>query len=324
MIYLKMIVTLICVSASLPVSLPAIAAPAQSVKTDACQHAPLALQVLGSGGPEFGDQRASSSYLIWHNGKARILIDMGGGAALRFEQSGARIEDLSAIAFTHLHVDHSADFPALVKASYFSDRTQELPVFGPEGNKLLPSMTGFTEALFGKSGAWPYLGDLFDVGSNSNFHFSPVTVKTNKDKVQSVYNNKQGLKLSAITTHHGPLPALAWRVDAGETGITFSGDMNGDLQSLPRLAQGSRVLVAHNAVPESAAGSARELHMPPSTIGEIGAQASVGVLVLSHRMSRTLATATETRQLIDKRYKGEVRFANDLDCIVISPTGEKP
>lgn len=34
------------------------------------------LQVLGS-----------SSYLIWHNGKARILVDMGAGSALRFKQS---------------------------------------------------------------------------------------------------------------------------------------------------------------------------------------------------------------------------------------------
>ncbi len=249
---------------------------------------------------------------------------MGGGAALRFEQSGANIEDLSAIAFTHLHVDHSADFPALVKASYFSDRQQDLPVFGPEGNKLLPSMTGFTQALFGSDGAWPYLSDLFATDSNSDFYFKPTTVKADKDNVQSLYKNKQGLELSAITTYHGPLPALAWRVDVGEIAITFSGDMNGDLQTLAKLAQGSRVLVAHNAVPESAAGTARQLHMPPSTIGKIGEQANVEQIVLSHRMSRTLGNEGETRRLISKRYKGEVRFANDLDCFELNTTGESP
>ncbi len=97
----------------------------------------------------------------------------------------------------------------------------------------------------------------------------------------------------------------------GEVAVTFSGDMNGDLQTLLKLAQGSRVLVAHNAVPESAAGSARQLHMLPSPIGKIGAQANVEKIVLSHRMNRTLATEEETRQLISKRYKGVVSFADE-------------
>ena len=62
------------------------------------------LQVLGSGGPESGDMRASSGYLIWIDGKSRILIDFGGGASLRFEEVGARIQDLDLILLTHLHV----------------------------------------------------------------------------------------------------------------------------------------------------------------------------------------------------------------------------
>ena len=34
------------------------------------------LQVLGSGGPELDDGRASSGYVIWRDGKARIIVDM--------------------------------------------------------------------------------------------------------------------------------------------------------------------------------------------------------------------------------------------------------
>lgn len=305
------------ITAQLLISSLTLAAPSQSATGGTCPRTSLALQVLGSGGPEFGDQRASSSYLIWQNGKARVLVDMGGGAALRFEQSGAKIEDLSAIAFTHLHVDHSADFPALVKASYFSDRKRDLPVFGPEGNRLLPSMTGFTQALFGAAGAWPYLGDLLDAGSNSAFHFKPVSIKTDKENVQVVYENDDGLVLRAITTHHGPLPALAWRVEAGDISVTFSGDMNGDFQTLEKLAQGSSVLVAHNAIPESDQGVPRRLHMPPSVIGKIANKANVAQLVLSHRMRRTLGVEKETLRLIGIRYKGEVSFADDLDCIVL-------
>jgi ribonuclease BN (tRNA processing enzyme) len=41
------------------------------------------------------------------------------------------MQDLDAILFSHLHIDHAADFPTLIKSSYFEERTRALPVFGP-------------------------------------------------------------------------------------------------------------------------------------------------------------------------------------------------
>lgn len=281
-----------------------------------CQKAPLALQVLGSGGPELDDQRASSSYLIWKNGKAKVLIDIGGGAAFRFEQSGAKIEDLAAIAFTHLHVDHSADLPVLVKGAFFSSRQKDLAVFGPEGNQLLPSTTQFMQTLLGQKGVWPYLSDFLPKNTGSAFNFKPSNVKTNSHQIQMVYN-RDGIKLSAISTHHGPLPALAWRVDIDEKSISFSGDMNGDLHSLEQLAKNTNMLVAHNAVPESATGVARRLHMPPSVIADIAKTSQSKQLVLSHRMKRTLGKEAQTQKIIQKHYQGSVHFANDLDCFIV-------
>ncbi|WP_372655616.1 MBL fold metallo-hydrolase, partial [Halobacteriovorax sp.] len=90
-----------------------------SVKTLAqCQSHNVRLQILGSGGPELDDGRNSSSYIIWYKNKARVLIDTGPGTSTSFSQSGAKFEDLQAILFTHFHVDHSADFPALIKGSF--------------------------------------------------------------------------------------------------------------------------------------------------------------------------------------------------------------
>src|SRR5215472_9274964 len=59
-----------------------------------CTRQGVEVQVLGSGGPELSDKRASSSYLIWRDGHARVLVDVGGGAALRPGESGAQTEDL--------------------------------------------------------------------------------------------------------------------------------------------------------------------------------------------------------------------------------------
>jgi ribonuclease BN (tRNA processing enzyme) len=74
------------------------------------------------------------------------------------------------------------------------------------------------------------------------------------------------------------------------------------------------LFIAHNAVPEGATGIERRLHMPPSVIGQIAADAHVKNLVLSHRMLRTLGKEAETEAEIRKRYSGPLTFANDLDC----------
>ncbi len=103
-----------------------------------CTGKGVELQVLGSGGPELEDKRASSSYLLWQDGRPRILVDSGGGSALRFGQSGAQVAQLDAILFSHLHIDDSGDFAALIKSSYFEERDRELPVYGPLGNADFP------------------------------------------------------------------------------------------------------------------------------------------------------------------------------------------
>src|SRR5208283_5168933 len=83
-----------------------------SAQAQSCSSQGVAVQVLGSGGPELQDRRASSSYLVWENGRPRVLVDAGGGSALRFGQSGAQMSDLDVILFSHYHVDHSGDFSA--------------------------------------------------------------------------------------------------------------------------------------------------------------------------------------------------------------------
>ena len=269
------------------------------------------LQVLGSGGPEMDDQRASSGYLIWIDDQARVLIDAGPGSSINFERAGARIEDLRAIVFTHLHVDHSGAFPALIKASFFTPRSDDLPVFGPAANELMPSTTRFVETLVGDSGAFRYLSDYLDQDSAARYHIRARDVDPGRDGMERITVD-DSLQLSAVAVHHGPVAALAWRVDALDCSITFSGDMSNRYQSLAGLASGSDILVAHNVIPEGAGGAARNLHMPPSEIGKIARQAGIGQLVLSHRMQRTLGKEQETRSQIHKHWCGPLDFADDL------------
>lgn len=275
----------------------------------------IALQVLGSGGPEIGDKRASSGYIVWVNGKSRVLIDFGGGASLRFEEAGAKIADLDVILLTHLHIDHTADLPALLKSGFFTRRSRDLPIYGPDGNSFMPSTKDFTERLFeNRHGAWEYMGDYLD--GTAAFQVKAHTIAPGKT-VKTIY--KQGnIAVQAITVHHGPIPALAYRVTVGTKSITFSGDMNGDYHTLEKLAKGTDILVAHNAVPKGATGVGANLHMTPLTIGRIAQKAGVRSLVLSHRMLRTLKKGSETKREIRKNYRGSVKFANDLSMYRIN------
>jgi len=287
-----------------------------SVAAQSCGSQGIAAQVLGSGGPELQDKRASSSYLVWENGQARALIDVGGGSALRFGESGAQMSQLDVILFTHFHVDHSGDFAALIKSSWFEDRKRALPIYGPAGNDFMPSTTEFVSDLFGeKRGAYRYLSELLVPGEESSYKMQPHNVVANSTPVAVFHSGD--LYVYAVRVVHGQVPALAWRVQVGNRNVVFSGDTNGQDGGLVQLAMNADLFIAHNAVPEGAVGIERRLHMPPSVIGQIAEDAHVRSLVLSHRMLRTLGKEDLTQSEIKKRYSGPAAFANDLDCFPV-------
>ncbi len=266
--------------------------------------ASLSVQILGSGGPELGE-RASASYLIKIDGKARVLIDLGGGSFTRFSQAEARIEDLELILLTHLHIDHTVDLPALMKAGYFSQRDRELTLIGPTGNNHFPGTDEFISLLFGENGAYRYMSDILTDQSDS---FSL--------KVKEVHS-EQPIKLPSMIikaqkVHHGIVPALAYRLEVGGKVIVFSGDTSASSDTLVTLTHNADLFIAHHAIPEKGFNGAKTLHMRPSRIAQIASQAKVKRLVLSHRMNRTLGLEKQHETLIRKSYKGPITWAEDL------------
>lgn len=286
----------------------------------ACSGHGVELQVLGSGGPELLGARASSSYLIWRDGRPSVLVDSGGGSALRFGESGAKVQDLDLIVFSHLHIDHSADFPALVKSSYFQDRRRPLPVLGPPAGGAFPSTTEFVHTLFNrKTGAYRYLADFLPPDGKAvpgAYALQPRDVQLGPAEMAVVFS-ADGIKATATPVIHGPVPALGWRFDVDGASIAFSGDTNGNTDNLQNLARNADLFVAHNAIAEGMSGIPRALHMPPSVIGRIAGAAGVKMLVLSHRMSRSLGHEAESMTEIARHYGGPMSFANDLDCYAV-------
>jgi ribonuclease BN (tRNA processing enzyme) len=295
---------------------------------DSCDSSGLKVQVLGSGGPDLAGGRAASAYLVWIDGRARVLIDAGPGAALRFVASGARASDLDVVLLTHLHADHTLDLSALVSIALQEGRMRALPLYGPTGNRFAPSTVTFIRTLFdGSRGAYRHLGDVLSPLVKEGFKLdahevrnrpSPVGVRR-EDNVAGVIEVRAGERAQAAAAEviHGGYPALAWRVRFGDRNIVFTGDTNGEGGNLERLAQNADLLVAHHAVTEGAAGIERYSYMPPSVIGRVAAQANVKRVVLSHRTGRTLGHEEAALASIRARYAGPVVFADDLNCFVV-------
>lgn len=287
-----------------------------------CTGKGIELQVLGSGGPELVDARASSGYLVWVDGKAKIMVDAGGGTALRFRQAGAKMADLDMILLTHLHTDHAADLPALIKSGIFEERKRALPIYGPPGNEVMPSTVEFLEDLFDKKrGTYRYLKEMVSLDDQRGaYRLEPHDTVLGEHEIKTVLESGPFRIIGSPMIHH-KIPAVGWRIEVGGKTIVFSGDTNGDNGNLEILAKDADIFIAHNAVEEGTHFGPRSLHMPPSVIGRIAADAKVKSLVLSHFLLgyHTLDKQSESQKEIAKKYSGPMAFAKDLDCFPVKP-----
>ncbi|MDJ0916465.1 MAG: MBL fold metallo-hydrolase [Woeseiaceae bacterium] len=292
-----------------------------SMAADQCPPASgVALQVLGSGGPIADDGRASSGYIVWVDGKSRVMIDAGAGTFLRFGEARARFEDIDFIGLSHFHTDHSADFPALLKSGFFSGRERELTVAGPSGDGPFPGLVAYLDALLEPGrGAYAYLSGYRD-GSAGLVQLVPKEVAdTGEPDFTSVYRDSATqLHVQALHVPHGIVPALGFRVTVGDVVVAFSSDQNGSDPRFVELARDADLLVMHLVIPEGATGIATRLHARPSAIGQIAAESHADRLVLSHLMARSLRSLENNVAVVRESYDGPVLVAEDLDCYVVS------
>jgi ribonuclease BN (tRNA processing enzyme) len=268
------------------------------------------VQVLGSGGPELS-KRASSGYIVWIDGKSKLLIDCGGGTFLRFTQSGARLEDLNAILLTHNHIDHTADLTAFMKAGFFTQRTEALHIYGASGSQIFPATDIFLKRLLGENGAYAYMSDMLTPQSSS-FEILPHVLS--RKSTTTLLGDYQ---VQSIGVHHGIVPALAYRINVGDKSIVFTGDTNNKDKSLENFAHNADILIADFAIPEAADEMAKNLHIQPSAIARLASESKTKHLVLSHIMKRSESKIDESIAIIEKLYQGEITVAQDL--IILKP-----
>ena len=281
-----------------------------SASAQSCTGNPVAVQILGSGGPYINPSRSSSSYLLWIDNQAKILVDVGGGAHARFGEAQAKVKDLSLIAISHLHPDHVADLPALI---WISNRFREdpLPIVGPSGNNVFPDFRTFLYRLFDeKNGAFQVLGSA--LGGKEPYAASSVrldigVVDVAKAEPSTVFD-REGITVTALGIPHGDSPTLAYRVQTRDVSVVFSSDQTGTNPEFIKFAKGANVLIMHLAIP---VGEKNPFHAGPDVVGRIAQEASIGRLIVSHFTPFNLdATIAELK----KFYTGPLTIGSDLQC----------
>jgi ribonuclease BN (tRNA processing enzyme) len=292
------------------ISLLALLFVPSSALAQSCAANPVAVQILGSGGPRVNPDRASSSYLLWIGAQAKILVDMGGGAFLRFGQAEAKLSDLSLVAISHLHPDHVSDLPALLWLSHQA-RKDPLPIAGPSGNDVAPSFPMFLSRLFDeKNGAFQVLGPTLGAKQGEmggGVRLDVRVIDTTKAESLKVYD-QQGVTVTALGIPHGNIPTLAYRVQTREVSVVFSSDQTGTDPRFVEFAKGANVLVMHLAI---AAGASSPLHASPAVVGRVAQDAGVGRLIISHIGQFDLDAAIAE---LKKFYTGALTVGADLQC----------
>lgn len=334
---------------------------------------PLSVMVLGSGGPvATAKGRASAGYLIFTDGKPRILMDIGGGTFQRLAQSGINIRDLDIVLLSHLHIDHTADLSAAIKTIYFHNniarntglipanqgRTAAINIYGPNetsfkgtngtvypnGSVIYPSTVDYAHDHYSigptplNPGANPagverYISAFVNAISDddgpagpgkgiSRFAYTVKGLETNWKTIHApkvIYpaagQANDGLTISYVPVMHGPVPAVAFRIDYKGRSIVYSGDTGSRSPNMINLAKDADLLIYDTAITDTLPANPlfHILHTSPTRMGQVAAAANAGTLVLSHLTPVTDSRIDEVKHAVRAQgFTGKIKVAKDL------------
>lgn len=276
----------------------ALAASSPSVKTQSgADNYRTKLVLLGTAGGPFwwpdSNRVATSSALVV--GDAIYLIDLGHGAAYRLAQAfnsgvyldtpGGKVQkgeptflrNVEALFFTHLHMDHTTDYPALLLIGPENGLGVNKPVqvLGPGNRGMLdkdvyngkvpvvnaenptPGTVEMTDYLL-KAFAQTINDFTRDDGASdftkryevSDIQLPFKVADPNKtpcppmDPFTIYENHRIGITVKAtLVDHHQMFPAFGFRFDTNDGSVVFSGDTGPHNANLIKMAKGADILV---------------------------------------------------------------------------------
>ena len=254
--------------------------------------------LLGTGSAIPNPRRIATSHLLLMGGE-EIMIDCGPGSIHRLVEAGYAPRALSRILLTHLHADHCSDLASIALAAFLQGREAPLPIIGPPGTQkhvdmLFSDMFGYIPKLLASRG-------------------KPFAIEVTEMDDGATHDGAK-LRFAAARVVHGPIPALAFRVD-GETGsVVFSGD-TAPCDALVNLAMNADLLIHECPYPDS--NGPHPAHTIPNQLGPLAARTNAKVLVMNHFFPMCDNAREDMIRSVGASYKGDIVFGEDLQSIAL-------
>jgi len=241
---------------------------------------------LGTGCGVPSKRRASPALLIEIKEKP-FLFDSGPGSLRRLHEAGIKWNDLTHIFYTHFHVDHIGDLPAILFAAKNPEdlREKDLVILGPKGLK------DFYAQLL------RLYGDQI-----ISSHYK-VNIEEMEDKEEREF---EGIKIFTRTLQHTPR-SLGYRIeDAGGKAIVYSGDTD-YCRELVLLAQDADLAIFESSFPDKMKVSG---HLTPPLACKMAQEAGCKRLVLTHFYP--ICEGYDLFEEMKGIFRGELILAEDL------------
>ena len=228
------------------------------------------LEIIGSSPAWPNPGGACSGYLV----EDRLLLDCGPGvlAKLRERPGTNGWPDVSAIAITHLHLDHWGDLVPWVWGSLFG------PGAAHAKPKLLlpPGAQATLRPILAQLGGEDMLDRAFEIDEYEPGR--PFELA--------------GLTLTALPVVHYTIPAFGFRVEGDRT-LAYSGD-TGPCEELVELARDADLFLCEATLDNPKPEAALRGHLSVDEACAASAGADARRLVLTHRPDeRTAPSGTE-------------------------------
>jgi ribonuclease Z len=275
----------------------------------------LTLVTLGTAGAAEDHNRRGTSIAVGV-GERVVLVDAGRGVAEALRAASIPVSQPEAVLLTNLLPENTVGLDDLLAAAWLGGRREALRLVGPPGSAALAKATvaAVSPGVVARAVA---------LGDDSAPPAFSVT------EVASDWKEPLGdLSLSAAPLPGGPLPALAWRLEAkGRSAVVGGTGWSGE--ALERFARGAQLLV-HDAgfVPTPEEAEELGLEEDPERlrreaallthlddVGAIARRAGVGALVLV-RLRPPPVYDLQITMRVDDSFDGRIAVAQDGDEFV--------
>jgi len=224
-------------------------------------------------------------------GDAIVLMDIGPGALRRMKEASLDVSSIDAIAISHFHPDHTADFVPFVFATKYavgSYRTKDLTIFGPLG------FGEFYNGLIEVYGDW----------------IVPEGYKIHIEEMRGDEKKFNGFFVQTAPVNHNP-ESIAFRFTDGVVSLVYSGD-TGWSEDLIDLARGADALLLECSFPDEMKVPG---HLTPREAARVASAAGVNTLILTHLYP--LVDELDIEKIVREFYGGKLIVAHDLAPVEI-------